>query len=60
MEQRCGQAHAELAVAAYRTGSCDDPGEQRDLAAADPDRVARMTDALDAWFLERDLERRSA
>ena len=35
-----------------------DPFEQHDLAAADPERVARMTAALDAWFEDVERERR--
>ena len=36
-----------------------DPFEQHDLAAAHPDRVARMTAALDGWFEEVEAERRA-
>jgi arylsulfatase A len=36
-----------------------DPFEQHDLAAEHPDRVARMSTALDAWFEEVESERRA-
>ena len=35
-----------------------DPFEQHDLAAAHPERTARMTAALDEWFEEVEAERR--
>jgi hypothetical protein len=35
-----------------------DPGEQHDLAAAEPERVARMERELAAWFEEVEEERR--
>lgn len=34
-----------------------DPGEQRDLAALEPARVARMGRRLDAWFADVEAER---
>ncbi|KPK65962.1 MAG: hypothetical protein AMK73_01345, partial [Planctomycetes bacterium SM23_32] len=37
----------------------EDPYEQDDLARSEPDRVARMGAALDAWFAEVEAERRS-
>ncbi|MGO9601819.1 MAG: sulfatase-like hydrolase/transferase [Candidatus Binataceae bacterium] len=36
-----------------------DPMERSDLAAAEPDRVARMTNSLARWFEEVELERRT-
>jgi len=36
-----------------------DPMERNDLAAAEPDRVARMTNLLARWFEEVELERRT-
>jgi arylsulfatase A len=35
-----------------------DPGEERDLASAEPARVARMEAALASWFEEVDADRR--
>lgn len=37
----------------------NDPLEQTDLAAAEPDRVARMVRELETWFEQVDAERRS-
>jgi len=37
----------------------DDPLEQSDLAAADPDRVARLGLELDQWFDDVERDRRS-
>jgi hypothetical protein len=36
-----------------------DPFEQHDVAAEQPERVARMSAALDAWFEEVEAERRA-
>ncbi len=36
----------------------DDPLEQHDLAAAQPQRLERMLSALEGWFVEVDQERR--
>jgi arylsulfatase A-like enzyme len=36
-----------------------DPGESHDLAAAEPERVARMTNELARWFEGVELDRRS-
>jgi arylsulfatase A-like enzyme len=36
-----------------------DPGEQHDLAAAEPDRAARMLRELETWFEKVEAERRS-
>lgn len=37
-----------------------DPFEQRDVASAHPDRVRRMSEALDAWFDEVERDRADA
>jgi arylsulfatase A len=37
----------------------DDPGETRDLSAAEPDRVRRLGVILDNWFDEVEAERRA-
>lgn len=37
----------------------DDPLEQHDLAADEPDRLGRLLSALEAWFEEVEAERRS-
>jgi arylsulfatase A-like enzyme len=37
----------------------NDPFEQHDLAGAHPERAARMTSALEAWFEEVETERRA-
>jgi arylsulfatase A-like enzyme len=37
-----------------------DPWEQHDLAAAEPERTARLLRALEDWFAEVDAERRAA
>ena len=36
----------------------EDPGETRDRAAEDPERIRRMSDSLDAWFDEIESERK--
>jgi len=35
----------------------DDPGETRDLAGKEPERVTRMIHGLEAWFDEVEAER---
>lgn len=37
----------------------NDPSESRDLATAEPARVARMTNELARWFESVELERRT-
>jgi arylsulfatase A len=37
----------------------DDPFEQNDLASAQPERTARMSEALEAWFEEVEFDRAS-
>lgn len=37
----------------------DDPGEQKNVAALEPERTARMRDRLDAWYEEVEAERQA-